>query len=109
MRGRSTETLARKVVERLPRLNLLSFPAGNGLSSGGGRWAAPGSAGWWPSTRGWEANLDDWLDFSPDSVAQACFSLPPELPSAPQRTGFGLEKKRPGCPVGDAAGDTLTT
>ena len=29
------------------------------------------------------ANLDDCLDFLPDSVGQACFPLSPEPPSAP--------------------------
>ena len=29
------------------------------------------------------ANLDDWLDFSPDSVTHVYFSLPLEPPSAP--------------------------
>ena len=82
LRARSGGKLARTVVERLPWQNLLSFPAGNGRSSGAGRWAVPGSARWWPSARGVGANLDDWLDFSHDGVAQACFPLAPE-PLAP--------------------------
>ena len=43
--------------------------------------------------RGWEANLDDWLDFLPDSVAQACFSLAPEPPSAPSAPGSACDRR----------------
>ena len=39
------------------------------------------------------ANLDDCLDFSPDSVAQACFPLAPEPPSAPSTPGSACDSR----------------